>query len=99
MLLCAYRTAINDKQAVLKELGHCSDWNNLGLNLGLSPTLLDTIEANDSKVQVRMSAVVSNWLKKQGIDKTKEPTWRQLVEAVEPINYALAQEIKKKHPN
>ena len=93
----SYLTALKDKPAVLKELGYFRDWNDLGMNLGLPPSLLETIEGDESKVKGRVNEVVSAWLKKQG--ETKKPTWKQLAAAVEPVNYALAEEIRNNHPN
>ena len=99
LLFCAYLTAINDLRKVKKEVSSISNWRELGLNLDLSANLLDEIEQDESKVRGRMGAVLSNWLKQQGIDKAKKPTWHQLVAAVEPIDYALSLEIEQNHPN
>ena len=98
-MFCTHCTAINDQRAVEKELRRVSDWRELGLNLGLSPARLDKIKEEESNVDGRVGAVVSDWLKQQVIDQTTKPTWHQLADAVEPIDHALSQEIKEKHSN
>ena len=60
---------------------------------------LDEIRDDEPRVRGRLHAVLSNWLNRQGTDKTKKPTWHQLVAAVQPINYALSLEIEENHPN
>ena len=98
MLFCVYHVAINDKQKVKAELGHFTAWNDLGLNLGLSPDVLGEIKEDETRVKKRVDAVLEHWLRNNVLDKAIKPTWAQLVAAVEPIDYALSENIKKNHP-
>ena len=89
--------AIKNLQEVKAALGYFSDWNNLGLNLGLHPDLLERISKDKHEVDGRLEEVLRNWLQRKFMDSDKEPTWNQLVAAVEPIDYALSDNIKKKY--
>ena len=99
MLFCAYLIAIIDKREVWEELGYFPDWNNLGLQLGLSPDLLAMISTDKSTIHERVDAVLENWLRNNVINKAIKPTWAQLVAAVKPIDYALSEKIKENHPS
>ena len=98
LLFCAYWIEIEDLDKVKDALGFFSDWNNLGLKLDLHPDLLEGISKSYQDVYDRLDQVLRNWLNKKTMHK-KKPTWSALVAALESINYALSEKIKKKHPN
>ena len=89
--------AIKNLQEVKAALGYLSDWNNLGLNLGLHPDLLKRISKDRHEVDDRLEEVLRNWLQMNTMDSDKEPTWNQLVAAVKPIDCALSIKISKKY--
>ena len=74
-------------------LGYFSDWNNLGHNLGLHPLLLKRISEDKNKVDHQLEEV----LQMNCMDSKKEPTWNQLVAAVEPVDLALSINIERKY--
>ena len=98
LLFCAYWIAIEDLETVKDALGFFADWNNLGLKLDLHPNLLERISKNNHDVDDRLDKVLRNWLNKETMHK-RTPTWSALVAALEPINYALSEKIRKKHLN
>ena len=99
LLFCSYWIAIEDLETVKDVLGYFADWNNLGLKLGLHPDLLERISKNNHDVDDRLDKVLRNWLNKKTMGKNKKTTWSILVAALEPINHALSEKIKEKHPN
>ena len=76
-------------------LGYFSDWNNLGLKLGLHPDLLQRISDDKPNVDGRLQEVLRKWLKNEEL----RPSWNQLVIALKPIDCALSNQIKRDHPN
>ena len=101
LLYCAYikymYVAIKNLEEVKAALDYFSEWNNLGLKLGLHPDLLKRISKDKQEVDERLEAVLRNWLKMKCMDSRKQPTWNQLVAAVKQLDPALANEIEKKH--
>ena len=64
-------------------------WYNLGLELGITPTSLDSIGlANPQKPEDCFRAMLSQWLRKH------QATWRALAEALSspPVGYGLLAE-------
>ena len=87
---------MNVKQA----LGHFARWQDLDLNLGLHPDLLEEFECNNQRVSERVHDVLYEWLNMNyAVDHHGPPTWGQLADAVEPINRSLANTIRKKDPD
>ena len=85
---------------VKHELCPFARWKELGLNLGLSPESLEVIEYDSSRTDDWLHAVLLQWLKRNyDLDKFGLPSWRQLTEAVKPIDHALASTIKDRHPS
>ena len=83
---------MNVKQA----LGHFARWQDLGLNLGLHPDLLEVIGCKKT-VNEQVYDVLYEWLNMNyAVDRHGPPTWGQLADAVEPINRSLANSIRKK---
>ena len=93
-----YCTAIEDLKEVKGALGYFSEWEGLGLNLELHPNLLKVILKDKHNVNDCLEEVLCNWLRKNYMDKQKDPTWSQLASAVEPIDHALSEQIKQQHP-
>ena len=89
--------AITNLKEVKDVLGYLSDWNNLGLNLGLHPDLLKRISEDKHNVDCRLEEFLRNWLQMKCMDSEKEPTWNQLVAAVRPIDPALSISIDEKY--
>ena len=93
-----YCIAIEDLKEVKGALGYFPEWKSLGLNLELHPNLLEVIVKNKHNVSDRLEEVLCNWLRKNYMDKQKDPTWSQLASAVEPIDRALSEQIKQHYP-
>ena len=78
---------------VVDELQTChADWYLIGVYLKLSAAELDTVEANNPKVVMRFTRMITRWLK----NKTN-PSWSDLVRALRKIKeHAVADRIAKK---
>ena len=97
-MFCAFCTASEHLADVKHELGDFAQWKGLGLNLGLSPSRLEVIEEDYKWTNERLEAVLLRWLRRNyNLNKYKPPSWRRLVDAVEPINHALAIAIKERY--
>ena len=84
---------------VKKELSCFFRWKDLGLNLGLYCLTLEAIERDYRSTNERLEAVLTEWLRMNyDIEEYGLPSWRQLADAVEPIDHALAIVIKEQHP-
>ena len=96
----AFHLATKHLVDVKGELFHFAQWNNLGLNLGLSPDHLDVIKNDYRQTDDRLEAVLLQWLKRNyDIDKYGLPSWRRLSDAMKPIDRALALTIEERHPS
>ena len=85
---------------VKRELCPFARWKVLGLNLGLSPEILEVIENDYRWTDDQLGAVLLQWLKRNyDLNKYKLPSWEQLAEAVKPIDSSLALAIKDRHPS
>ena len=83
---------------VKRELGHFAHSKELGLNLGLSPQLLEVIERDYRWTSEQLGAILLKWLERNyDLEKYGLPSWSALVNAVEPIDRALALTIKTNH--
>ena len=93
----AFRIATEHLVDVKRELGQFAQWNNLGLNLGLSLEYLEVIDSESIRIDDKLTKVLSQWLKRNyNVEKYGMPTWRALVNGVYPINQRLASEIKNR---
>ena len=82
------------------ELGPFARWKVLGLNFGLSPENLEVIENDYRWTDDQLEAVLLQWLKRNyDLEKYGLPSWERLVDAVKPIDHALASTIKDRHPS
>ena len=68
----------------------CADWYRLGLELGLHKNNLDTIEANyHHRNQDCFREMLAAWLsRKDQVPSSGDPTWKQLIEALEQLGHA-----------
>ena len=83
---------------VLKELPNFTQWDTLGLNLGIVQGKLDQIDADSRNVSNRVSKVIQEWLKRNhNEEEYGPPTWNNLVKAVKPIDKELALDIEAKY--
>ena len=90
--------ATEDLADVKRELGPFVAWKDLGLNLGLSPPRLEVIEEDYTLASKRLDAVLFYWLRKNyNVDRYGLPSWSRLAQAVEPIDRALAINIRERH--
>ena len=79
-------------------LGHFADVKELGLNLGLSPQLLEVIERDYRWTSEQLGAILLKWLERNyDVEKYGLPFWSALVGAVEPNDHALALKIKRNY--
>ena len=94
----AFRVAAEHLVDVKRELGHFAHPTDLGLNLGLSPKLLKVIERDYRWTNEQLGEILLKWLERNyDLDKYGLPSWSALVDAVDPIDHALAVTIKKNH--
>ena len=64
-------------------IGVTAKWLELGLSLGLSPSILEVIEKEHPKDTSRcMTETLAAWLQKKG----KDPNWRSLVTGLESLS-------------
>ena len=76
---------------ILNLLGDAQNkWYELGLHLGVTPTVLETIKSDCHNTRERFIAVLKEWL------KMIEPSWHNLVHALASVGHAnLALRIAK----
>ena len=78
-------------------------WKNIGVALQMKTDTLESIQVgNGGDPAACLTSVVTEWLKRNyNVEKSGEPTWQKLVEAVgHPAggaNKALARGIAKRH--
>ena len=91
-------TAIKHLQAVREELGPVAQWYNLGLNLGFYADRLDVIERQERLLEDQLRLVLCDWLTQiHDVELNGLPSWKKLADAVQPINAALAKNIRTRH--
>ena len=89
---------IEQLQNVLQELPDFTDWERLGLRLGLRQGKLNVIDADGKKTSDRLSKVIQEWLMRNHNEKEYgPPTWSNLTKAIEAIDNSLALKIKEKY--
>ena len=67
-----------------------TDWKTIGTLLGLPEHILEKIKTDEDTARDRLQKMLSEWLK-----QVESPTWKALADAVESINKAKAEEIRK----
>ena len=93
----AYLTRVADATSVV-----CWRWFSLCCVLGLSASLLLTVERENSSDMAKLHVGLTHWLQRNyNTEKYGPPTWRKLVMAVDSTsgrnNYSLALKIAKQH--
>ena len=80
---------------VLKSLDEVVDhWFHLGLGLGMSASLLHTIEHNYHRIEEKKREMVSKWMTSAALS----PTWCSLANALHAIDMrAAAERISAEH--
>ena len=68
-----------------------ASWKSIGTLLGIASHILDTIQANEARVEDCLREMLSKWLKQV----TPQPTWAALADAVEPFNETIAHNIRE----
>ena len=85
---------------VMNELPNFTNWVGLGANLGVSVGVLEVIKANckpEGGVRECLLQVLMEWLKRNHNEaKFGPPTWTSLAKAIQPINSALAIQIRQR---
>ena len=83
---------------VRRELGDFARWHDLGLHLGLSLQHLEVIDSDCKGKDEKLRNVLLEWLKgNYDVEQHGLPSWSALVNAIDPIDHALALTIKKNH--
>ena len=65
-------------------------WRDIGTMIGLPNGVLEGIKADESDMDGRLRAMLTEWLKYVN----PPPTWSQLANAVEPFDKAKAEELR-----
>ena len=73
------RPTLHQLVSVLSKIA--AQWRELGIRLDIDPDVLNTIEANSSKVEDRMSAMLEKWLQKY-----PERGWDDIVRALKELD-------------
>ena len=97
MLLCDILD-IKDLKLVKSLLSNFTDWESLGLELGLYYPTLETIKINErGQVKQCMMRMLVAWLKKSdNVSNCHGPSWQQLIESLRAIEEnSLADDIER----
>lgn len=78
------------RQVFRKTLPISNKWRDIGTILGLSNGVLEGIKADESDMDGRLRAMLTEWLKQVH----PPPTWAQLANAVELFDKAKAEELR-----
>ena len=77
---------------VLKRLiSLASNWKTIGGLLGVERHVLDNIKKDEDDVRDCLHAMLSEWLKQ--VDP--QPTWKDIVDAIEEVDSSKAEEIRR----
>ena len=66
------------------------EWKSIGVLLSIPSGTLDKIERDEQDMHSRLREMLTQWLKTD-----HQPSWAQLVDAVEPFDLSKAEELKK----
>ena len=84
----------NDLKTLMQDLAPIArDWEDIGVYLGIDDGTLSTIKAEEPTMRGRLREMLRAWLKR--VDP--QPTWRDLIDAVNYIDESLADSIRSKH--
>ena len=93
-------TDCSDLRLVFSILSQYSDWESLGLLLGLESTTLEAIKADNSgKKQACKRKMLEHWLDgKDHVTECGGPTWQQLADCLKQLEeYSIAQDIEEQY--
>ena len=93
LILCITLDRPDLKDAFSMLFSLAKDWKTIGGLLGVEAHILDNIKKDEEGVQDCLQAMLSKWLKQ--VDP--QPTWQDLVDAVEKVDATVAQDIRKQH--
>ena len=79
---------IDDIADVLVKLKDYNNWDDLGIQLGLSQAMIERIQKDKPDTVSRRHQMVACWLR-----DTKEPTYKQLLNALRKLDHYDAVEI------
>ena len=98
MILNIHAAIEDDLADVLEALsGLEREWRRIGTNLRLHN--LDTIEANNSRVQSRLHSAMTEWLRlNYNYRENGVPSWRMLAKAVYRLDRSVFNRIAEEHP-
>ena len=78
---------------LMMELQDVSDWELLGVYLGVSPNTLDSVKRENARVELMKYNMLAEWLK-----STPEATWKDIVSALTVMKHnSVAKVIKEKY--
>ena len=85
--------SVDDLRVVMKELNDVrANWNNIGVQLGVSVGTLDAIDKQYSDPSDCLRKALTTWL------KSSTPTWTNIVDALKVVGEArLAADLKHKY--
>lgn len=72
-----------------------AEWKNLGTLLNIPSNILDEIAANETEARGRLRQMLIEWLKLIN----PQPSWGQLIDALEPLNQTKAAELRSRCAN
>ena len=93
VLAATTQLAEQDLKLITTSLREVSKWHQLGIQLGLSPGLLHTIESNHPRDADRCKTEVLTWW----LQNAEQRSWDKIAEALDKIEYkVLAVKLKRK---
>ena len=95
-ILCVPATttqlAEQELKSITNELKEVSKWHQLGVQLGLTPGLLDTIESNYPRDTERCKTEVLTWW----LQNAEQRSWEKIAEALDKMEYkVLAEKLRR----
>ena len=70
-----------------------NDWRSIGTLLGFEEGKLDQISVkNNHNANDSLKALLNEWL-----DHARPPTWKSLIDAIQPLNNEIAKLLAKKY--
>ena len=93
VLAASTQLAEEDLKLITTALREVSKWHQLGIQLGLSPGLLHTIESNHPRDADRCKTEVLTWW----LRNAEQRSWDKIAEALDKIEYkVLAVKLERK---
>ena len=84
--------AEQELKLITNELKEVSKWHQLGVQLGLTPGLLDTIESNYPRDAERCKTEVLTWW----LQNAEQRSWEKIAEALDKMEYkVLAEKLRR----